>query len=376
MVNFPGRNDRRRRVLTEEVRSASISRTAHRADVSDDAPRYSDAAGVENHPQVTDFVPRRYSTIALLGLFGAAATAVTAALHYFVLPIAASHGMYSSAAFDLTARGNVTEWLAAVVLFMASGFCVLTYSIRRHRIDDYRGRYRVWLGAGLACLILSVNSVTGLHVVLADVLTRTTGWSALRDGAAWWIAIAGLPLGWIFVRVLLDVRECRIAAALLTGAGVCYGVSAASFLGYGPTVDAQVQPIVIAAPLLLGYWLLFTAIVANARFVVLDAQGLVTVRRRTKAKRTESTAEKIQAVRKSSPVTTTSSSTNSTVSISRETLQPVKTPADSSRWVDGSRFEREHYDADEDEESSDGERKLSKSDRKKLRKIKTQGRAA
>jgi hypothetical protein len=44
--------------------------------------------------------------------------------------------------------------------------------------------------------------------------------------------------------------------------------------------------------------------------------------------------------------------------------------------VDGSRFEREHYDADEDEESSDGERKLSKSDRKKLRKIKTQGRAA
>ena len=31
-----------------------------------DAPRYSDAAGVENHPQITDFVPRRYRTIALL----------------------------------------------------------------------------------------------------------------------------------------------------------------------------------------------------------------------------------------------------------------------------------------------------------------------
>src|SRR3954466_10900262 len=123
MVNFPGRNDRRRRVLKEEVRSASGSRATLRAAVEDDAPRYSDAAGVENHPQVTDFVPRRYSTIALLGLFGAAATAVTAALHYFALPIAVSRGMNSSAAFDLTARGNVTEWLAAVVLFMASGFC-------------------------------------------------------------------------------------------------------------------------------------------------------------------------------------------------------------------------------------------------------------
>src|SRR6478736_5329474 len=229
MVNFPGRSDRRRRVLKEEVRSTSGSRAMLRADVADNAPRYTDAAGVENHPQVTDFVPRRYSTIALLGLFGVAATGITAALHYFALPIAISRGMNSSAAFDLTARGNLTEWLAAVVLFMASGFCVLTYSIRRHRIDDYRGRYRVWIGAELAWVALSANSVTGLHVVLSDVLTRATGWSALREGAAWWIALAGLPLAWIFVRVLLDIRECRIGAALLAGSAVCYGLSAASF---------------------------------------------------------------------------------------------------------------------------------------------------
>jgi hypothetical protein len=57
-------------------------------------------------------------------------------------------------------------------------------------------------------------------------------------------------------------------------------------------------------------------------------------------------------------------------------VQTAKIPADASRWVDGSRFEREHYDEDEDEDSSDGERKRSKSDRKKLRKMKTQGRAA
>jgi hypothetical protein len=375
MVNFPGRNDRRRRVLKEEVRSASGTRATLRANVADDAPRYSDAAGVENHPQVTDFVPRRYSTIALLGVLGVAATAVTAALHYFALPIAASRGMNSSAAFDLTARGNMTEWLAAVVLFMASGFCVLTYSIRRHRIDDYRGRYRVWVGAAVACLVLSANSVTGVHEVLSDVLTRATGWSALRDGAAWWMALAGLPLAWIFIRVLLDIRDCRIAAALSAGAAACYGISAASFLGYGPDVEARVRPLITAASLLLGHWLLFTAIVANARFVVLDAQGLITVRRRPKAKRAESAGGKA-AVNRPVVSTATSSSAKPTVSISRETLQPVKTPADSNRWVDGSRFERERYEADDDEGSSDGERKLSKSDRKKLRKIKTQGRAA
>ena len=47
-----------------------------------DAPRYSDAAGVENHPQVTDFVPRRYRTIAMFVLIGAGLTATMAALHY------------------------------------------------------------------------------------------------------------------------------------------------------------------------------------------------------------------------------------------------------------------------------------------------------
>ncbi len=376
MVNFPGRNDRRRRVLKEEVRSASGVRMTLHTDVAEDAPRYSDAAGVENHPQVTDFVPRRYSTLAFMGLLGVTTATAASALHYFVMPLAARHGMSSAAAFDLTARGNLTEWLAAILLFVASGFCVLTYSLRRHRIDDFRGRYRVWLGAALACLVLSANSVLGLHEVLADVLSRATGWSALRDGAAWWIALAGLPLTWMYVRLLLDVRECRMAGALVAGAGACYVVSATSYLGYGPAVNAELQPIVTTAPLLMGHWLLLTGIVANARYVVLDAQGLIVHRQQVKQKQPENTEP--QKHMTSKPVqSTTASSSPATVSISRHTVQTVKSPADSSRWVDGSRFERERYDANEDDdESSDGDRRLSKADRKRLRKMKTEGRAA
>jgi hypothetical protein len=190
------------------------------------------------------------------------------------------------------------------------------------------------------------------------------------------MALAGLPLLWIFVRVLLDMRDCRIAAALLVSSAASYGLSTAGFLDFVPAVEDRLGPIITAVSLLLGHWLLFTAIVANARFVVLDAQGLVAVRRQSNAKRAASATAK-QAAYKTAQASATTNSTSATVSLSRETVQTAKTPADSSRWVDGTRFEREHYDADEDdEESSDGERKLSKSDRKKLRKIKTQGRAA
>jgi hypothetical protein len=61
---------------------------------------------------------------------------------------------------------------------------------------------------------------------------------------------------------------------------------------------------------------------------------------------------------------------------SRSSIQVAKTPADSSRWVDGSRPERDRYDRDEDDDDSPGGQKLSKADRKKLRKLKTDGRAA
>src|SRR5262245_36877797 len=163
MVNFPGRNDRRRRVLKEEVLSASGARgtlrTIAQSTAPDNSPRYSDAASVENHPQVTDFVPRRYSTIAMLVLFGATLTAASAAAHHFLFPNAIANGFCSAAAFDLASPGNLASWMAAIVLFVASAFCAITYSLRRHRIDDIRGRYRVWRMAALACLALSANSV-------------------------------------------------------------------------------------------------------------------------------------------------------------------------------------------------------------------------
>jgi hypothetical protein len=123
--------------------------------------------------------------------------------------------------------------------------------------------------------------------------------------------------------------------------------------------------------------LAFTAVVANARFVVLDAQGLVKLRRRSQAKPKRAvSAPAVKMVTARTPQTAVATVTASpTVPISRATIQTAKTPADSKRWVDGSRFEREEFD-DEDEDSSDGERKLSKSERKRLRKIKAQGRAA
>jgi hypothetical protein len=352
-----------------------------RDDEESQAPRYSDAAGVENHPQVTDFVPRRYRTIALLVLCGAASASLLGLLHYFQATLFGRLGLEGTHALDIASGGSLSAWVQVVVLLLAAALCLLIYSIRRHRIDDIRGRYRIWLAAMAACLFLSANSVAGVHQILADVLGNVVGWTALRDGAIWWLALGGLPATWILLRTLLDVVECRLSTALLVAASICYVVSGMSFLGVVPVEDAKIATVATSATLMMGHWLAFAAAVAQARFVILDAQGLIVIRPRVERKRNSKSTEsdsiddaKLQgrntkSIRSLDEVSGSPQSGRSASKADRDTVK---------QWVDGSSPERDPYDDDGDSDGGgpDDDRKLSKSDRKRMRKLKAQSRAA
>jgi hypothetical protein len=365
MANFPGRNDRRRRVLKEELLAASGTRAPLRAVGLDHAAhqpsRYSDAAGVENHPQVTDFVPRRYRTIALVVIAGLASTMALAGLHQAAPAFAGTIGLAGLPPFDLASAGSLASWVAAVVLLAASMLCLLIYSIRRHRIDDYRGRYRIWLAASLAGVLLSANSIAGLHHVLAFTFSHATGWTALRAGAVWWLIVGGAPLGWIAFRAVRDVAECRLAVVLWLAAIGCYAAALACYLQFVPAIAPQIDPILCSVWALVGHWFLLAAIMTYARYVILDAQGLIPSRgtsTRTKQKPTATTKASAAAV-----------GVSSAAKIAPAMLRPAA-PANREAWVDGSKPEPEDYD-DEDEVPGPS-RKLSKADRKRLRKLKAQ----
>ena len=360
MASFLGRTGRRRRVLNEELISASASHLALRAheepESEEDAPRYCEAASVENHPQVTDFVPRRYRTLTLLAAGGLASVAGLGVLDRWSTAVAQTLGRNTTAPLDFAAPGSLASWMAAVLLLVISVVCLLVYSIRRHRIDDFRGRYRVWRMAALAGAVLSINSVTGLHRVLADAAAHYTSWWMLRDGAVWWLVAVGVPVTWLLVRALGDVRECRLAAAALTTAVAAYVAALASYLGWLPVaLSALGEPLVTGGLTLVGHWLALVAAMAYARYVVLDAQGLIT------------------HARSSGPA---SSGEPTTTAASATTPDDEPEPANAQRqteWVDGRQPESDRYD---DEEPDRRGRKLSKSERKRLRKLKAQNRAA
>jgi hypothetical protein len=223
--------------------------------------------------------------------------------------------------------------------------------------------------------MLSASSVAGLHHVVAHGLSHFAGWTALRDNAVWWIAIAGLPMAWIGLRAMLDMRECRLAAAFVCMAWLCYGVSAAGYLGLVPSAAEQHASLLTGATMLLGHWLLLAAIVTYARYVILDAQCLITTGR--PAAKKQSRKDEKAMVAKTTPEEA-KPTVLSVVNYARNKAGQLVAAEDNDRWIDGRRPERKSYDSYDDNEDEDSESgsKLSKADRKRLRKLKSQNRAA
>jgi hypothetical protein len=367
MSRFLGRDSRRRRVLSEEALSASTAHLALRASTpeepADVAPRYSDAAGIEHHPQVTDFLPRRFRSIGLLALIGVVTTAAVEALHWFVVPMASVYGGASTAAFDLSLSGGVAAWCSSSVLLLAAATCMLVYSLRRHRVDDFRGRYRVWMAAAVACLLMSFVSAAPVERLLTAVAAHYTHWTALRDGAAWWLLIGGLPSLWIAARLWLDARESRLAAVSLTGAYLLYGVAIASHLSTTAVESSNHQAMITSGASLSASWLLLIGVVSYGRFVVLDVQGLIPVRERKLAVSKSNAIAKDQAVNQSSS-RAASASRGPLRAYRADIAESESDLASSTQWVDGRVSESDDYGDEADDRRG---RKLSKADRKRLR---------
>lgn len=342
MASSIARGGRRRRVLNDEARTASGISLATYQGADADAPRYGEQANVEHHPQVTDYVPRRLRAmiVTLLAGLGAAAGAQTLA-HYADQAAATVPGLAASELSQFAA--GVVSWASAVALLVGAMLAKLTYSLRRHRVDDYAGRYRVWRWIAWGGVLASLNSVVHIETLVARLAVAATGMSLTSTGAEWWLAPLAVVGGWIFVRLALEVRESRTALTMLLAAAACYAAAAAGALGWAPAMLGSWSAALAGALPLAGHTLALVGLMIFARYVVLDVQGLIDHASRP-------------AAREAATVKTTSTS------------------ADAEQRTSASPQTDEAWSDDDDEDEEDGaQRRLSKADRRRLRK---QGRAA
>ncbi len=236
---------------------------------------YGDASFLYEQLRLIDLVPQRLTILALWLAIGLAIIAGLVVLHNWQHEFSATTAVEQFAAFDLSRTGCLGGWFASLLLLAASATAVLTYSIRRHRTDDYHGRYRIWLWAALCCFFAAADIAADLHESIRQFMIHLTNTRIWGDGTLWWIIPYILVLGALGSRLVLDMRPCRLSITFFSLAAAGYLVAASMELGLFSIGDAVRTVMIKAGAAMFGHLMLLMSMALNARYVILDAEGLL-----------------------------------------------------------------------------------------------------
>lgn len=273
------RDGRRRRLLRDG--SASNANPTSKSESPAEKVRYTPREGSASFAVASGVAPR--SPLALCGL-AAGLLAVVGGLAWadtFGRAIGQSEaGIATARLLQIDQPGSLAAWWEACLWLAVAMQATLLFGVRRQRTDDTSNAHRWWLVVALVAVGMSLNSATGAHAVVATQLAKLSGFSPLAGHAFWWLLPATLGLGGITVRSLLEIRESRIAA-LIGVAGVAIatvGYTAAA--GLVPSVLAQAFPAVVTSLVvpvssMVAVSLALLTLLIYSRRIVREANGEV-----------------------------------------------------------------------------------------------------
>lgn len=257
---------------------------------------YHETVLYERQPRLCDLIPVRPATLTttLLGVLTAAAAVVAIYIH------AANPGGRVPALlapFDVMQRGGLAGWSLSLILAAGTGYALVIYSIRSHRIDDYRGGYRVWLWTAAALLLASLDSATGLCDALG-ALGAPAGRDAKTTAQLVWMGGYTLAFGTLALRLSLELRASRLTLTAASAALVCLLAAAAIRLGAAPLPGATLRAVALVSCQLLASTSILAALLLYARHVYLDAEGrlMIDAADQPKAKRKPRSRAKLAVV--------------------------------------------------------------------------------
>lgn len=395
-------DNRRRRVLYDEsVQQPTVLGDAS-GPVSGKRRRSSNyAAKVIQHLKVSDLVPVRKLALWLIATGSVVSVVVLQFLDSLARRTPSPLNTDWFPALSLSSTTGIASWLTSVVFLLAGIACCLIYSMRRHRRDDYRGTYRVWFLYAGACFLGSLLTSVPLFAIVSSLLMGAVSTPLLAPGQWGNTAIKLVMILVVFGRALIEVRGSRAALFLFAATAAVYSVMAVvqnqtvrGLVWLGDVLWLkQILP-------LLAALLVLNATLGFARFVWMDASGLVQPRvRRKRKKRSRKarsrTAKKTSVVEeartKSTPLATPVSRQKSADSTSRpaasgrpsvEPSRPVERTgplrAKMEQMSEMKSAKPESWDDDEDlpDEIDDENPRLSKAERRRLRKLQRRQRNA
>lgn len=164
-------------------------------------------------------VKRRSFTIVAGTL--AAITVVLCLLHY--LAVAWPALVYRpelARPFRLDQPDSFGRFYTTIVLAASAGAALMIYQLRRYRLDDYLGRYRLWRLVLIVMVLASINSSVSLLDWSGAILDATFGKRVALSGGDWIRIVVGLGSAVLGLRMIAEVRRCRASLfALLFACG-------------------------------------------------------------------------------------------------------------------------------------------------------------
>jgi hypothetical protein len=383
-------DERRRRVLRDELAQPADSETDGAAPTGGTSAKgpvraYCAAVLDERQPRLTDLLPVRplWTAVAVLLALTAVAAIECIHIHARTMPVAGGEHL---ASLDAAQRGSVASWFSSLVLACGGGLAFIAFSIRRHRVDDYRGRYRVWLWMTAALAWGSLDAATGIHSAVGLLLARLAGQSPAEAGplaaatTISWLALYGLAFGTLAIRATIEVWNSLPSLAAIAIAGLAYFLAALATLGMLPASGPLVGSVVHSLLLMIAHVSLVSAVALYSRHVYLDATGRLKVHiDPDKKKQPKKTRTRLKVVKEEKSETAVTTATPPAAKPAAASSAPVKfqaSPPSSGGPLAGKLAAAKtaastNYDDEDDdgeEEGDDGER-LSRAERRRLKKL-------
>lgn len=363
-------DERRRRVFRDEM-IAAPDREKAEAEASGqvrdevDGRVYPDAALAQRQSPLTSLLPQRALTLVVLFLGGGLAITGIELLYARLFIGLPESFQASLTVFDLTARGNIAHWFASLTLVIGAITSSLIYLIRRHRLDDYRGRYRIWQWAAACFVIGSFDAATGAHAIFQPAMIQLTGTELLGDGAVWSVLLLGTAVAVCLIRLAFEVRGSRLATTFLCLAGGSYvGFVVTNFLP--ALVAAELMRVVASsATLLAGHFCLVYTVALYGRHVYQEAQGTRRASRTKPVGSRESEPKKARATSRRRAEVVGSKHVRVDAAHEKSTPEPVPAavPTISKKTI------QKTVNAVAGDYSTDKSRPMSKAERRRLRKL-------
>lgn len=280
----PKRDDRRRRALVddrydeadEEPAGVETAAITPEPALRRKRRRYTVAARRRSQLSIVDLIPRRWWALLLVWILLAVASFGVGGWLWSVQgvsqPLVDRFQRPDSIPVAAEFASRAQLWCLSLTLTIAAFVCGQIYLIRRHRSDDYRGHYRIWIWGAMGVLLASFDASVGAHrFLIASTMDWITGQNLELDVRVldWGVLLLGILL---LGRLFWEMWDSKAKWGVMATGVACI------LSGFGPIVPdlSESQAAVWPQVLLLAASSCFLAsLVTYSRFTILDAHGLI-----------------------------------------------------------------------------------------------------